>query len=80
MSKPWDVLTHQWLLKFNGGLILESAQGVTLSQEYTCASIRTIQNHNADTTSLRGKIRKDVTLAKQYVAQCALGTYIASMC
>ena len=80
ISKPREVLTRQQPLKFNGGLISESAQGVTLSQERTCALIRTVQDHNADTTSSRGKIRKDVTPAEQYVAQRALGAYVASMC
>jgi hypothetical protein len=78
--KPREELTYEKPLKFNGGLISESAQGVTLTQERTCALIRTVQEHNANTTSSRGKIRKNVTPAEQYVAQRALGAYIASVC
>jgi hypothetical protein len=42
--------------------------------------IRTVHESNADTTSSRGKIRKNVTPKEQYVAQRALGAYIASVC
>jgi hypothetical protein len=80
VCKPREELTYERPLKFNGGLISESAQGVTLTQERTCALIRTVQEHNADTTSSRGKIRKNVTPAEQYIAQRALGAYIASVC
>ncbi|KAE8553803.1 hypothetical protein EYB25_002341 [Talaromyces marneffei] len=78
--KPREELTYEKPLKFNGGLISESAQGIILNQERICALIRTVQEHNADTTSSRGKIRKNVTPAEQYVAQRALGAYIASVC
>ncbi|KAE8549025.1 hypothetical protein EYB25_007540 [Talaromyces marneffei] len=78
--KPREELTYEKPLKFNGGLISESAQGITLNQERTCALIRTVQEYNADTTSSRGKIRKNVTPAEQYVAQRALGAYIALVC
>jgi hypothetical protein len=62
--KPREELTYEKPLKFNGGLILESAQGVMLTQERTCALIRTVQEYNADTTSSRGKIRKNMTPAE----------------
>jgi hypothetical protein len=78
--KPREELTYEKPLKFNGGLISKSRQGITLSQERTCTLIRTVQESNADTTSSRGKIRKNVTPKEQYVAQRALGAYIASVC
>lgn len=79
ISKPQDVLTHQQPLKFNSSLISESAQRVILSQERTCATIHIVQQHNADTTSSRNKIRKNITPAEQYVAQRALSAYITSI-
>ncbi|EED22459.1 hypothetical protein TSTA_097080 [Talaromyces stipitatus ATCC 10500] len=38
-----------------------------------------VQDRYADTTSSRGKVRKDVSPQEQYVAQRALGAYIASV-
>ena len=74
------MLIPQQLLRFNSSLIAESAQGVILNQERTYVLICTVQEQNADTTSSRGKIWKNVTPAEQYVAQRALGAYVASMC
>jgi hypothetical protein len=78
--KPREELTPEKPLKFNGGLISKCPQGITLSQKRTCTLIRTVQEGNADTTSSRGKVRKNVTPKEQYVAQRALGAYIASVC
>ncbi|EED17146.1 hypothetical protein TSTA_022030 [Talaromyces stipitatus ATCC 10500] len=79
LCKPREKLTPSNPLKFNGGLITEDAQGTTLTQERTCKLIRPVQDRHADTTSSRGKVRKDVSPQEQYVAQRALGAYIASV-
>ncbi|EED11915.1 hypothetical protein TSTA_110940 [Talaromyces stipitatus ATCC 10500] len=79
LCKPREKLTPSNPLKFNGGLITEDAQGITLTQERTCKLIRSVQDRHADTTSSRGKVRKDVSPQEQYVAQRALGAYIASV-
>ncbi|EED20802.1 transposable element tc1 transposase, putative [Talaromyces stipitatus ATCC 10500] len=79
LCKPREKLTPSNPLKFNGGLITEDVQGITLTQERTCKLIRPVQDRYADTTSSRGKVRKDVSPQEQYVAQRALGAYIASV-
>ena len=79
LCKPWEELTTKNLLKFNGAIITETAQGITLTQKRTCSHIRLVQDQPADTTNSRGKVRKDATPREQYVAQRALGAYIASM-
>ncbi|EED12694.1 conserved hypothetical protein [Talaromyces stipitatus ATCC 10500] len=79
LCKLREKLTPSNPLKFNGGLIAEDAQGITLTQERTCKLIRSVQDRHADTTSSRGKVRKDVSPQEQYVAQRALGAYIASV-
>ncbi|EED11471.1 hypothetical protein TSTA_007610 [Talaromyces stipitatus ATCC 10500] len=79
LCKPREKLTPSNPLKFNGGLITEDAQGITLTQERTCKLIRPVQDRYADTTSSQGKVQKDVSPQKQYVAQRALGAYIASV-
>ncbi|EED15752.1 hypothetical protein TSTA_051890 [Talaromyces stipitatus ATCC 10500] len=57
----------------------EDAQGITLTQERTCKNIRLVQDHPSDTVSSRGKVRKNASPHEQYVAQRALGAYIASV-
>ncbi|EED12764.1 hypothetical protein TSTA_052850 [Talaromyces stipitatus ATCC 10500] len=78
-SQGFGILTPSNPLKFNGGLITEDVQGITLTQERTCKLIQPVQDRYADTTSSRGKVRKDVSPQEQYVAQRALGAYIASV-
>jgi hypothetical protein len=78
--KPREELTPTNSLKFNGALISEDGQGITLTQERSCTNIRPVQDHPADIVNSRGKLRKDVSTRDQYVSQRALGAYIASMC
>ncbi|EED20730.1 conserved hypothetical protein [Talaromyces stipitatus ATCC 10500] len=59
-------------LRFNGAVITEDAQGVTLTQERTCKNIRLVQDHPSDTVNSRGKIRKNASPYEQDVAQRAL--------
>ncbi|KAL3713544.1 hypothetical protein TMatcc_002247 [Talaromyces marneffei ATCC 18224] len=77
--KPREQLTTDNPLKFNGAVVTETAQGITLTQKRTCSHIRPVQDQAADTTNSRGKVRKDATPQEQYIAQRALGAYIASM-
>ncbi|EED15482.1 conserved hypothetical protein [Talaromyces stipitatus ATCC 10500] len=77
--KPRERLSPTNPLKFNGGLISETAQGILLNQERTCRLIQIVQEQHANTTSSRGKIRKNVSPKEQYVSQRALGAYIASL-
>jgi hypothetical protein len=79
LCKPREELTTENPLKFNGAVVTETAQGITLTQKRTCSHIRLVQDQPADTTNSRGKVRKDATPKDQYVAQRALGAYIASM-
>uniref|UniRef100_A0A093V6J0 Transposon Ty1-NL2 Gag-Pol polyprotein n=1 Tax=Talaromyces marneffei PM1 TaxID=1077442 RepID=A0A093V6J0_TALMA len=79
LCKPREQLTTDNPLKFNGAVVTETAQGITLTQKRTCSHIRPVQDQAADTTNSRGKVRKDATPQEQYIAQRALGAYIASM-
>ncbi|EEA24070.1 conserved hypothetical protein [Talaromyces marneffei ATCC 18224] len=79
LCKPREQLTTRKPLRFNGAVITEDAQGITLTQERTCKNIRLVQDHAADTVSSRGKVRKNASPHEQYVAQRALGAYIASV-
>ena len=79
LCKARKKLSASTPLKFNGGLISESSQGILLTQERTCKQIRMVKTSNADTVSSRGKIRKDMTPYEQYISQRALGAYVASM-
>ncbi|QGA14690.1 hypothetical protein EYB26_002346 [Talaromyces marneffei] len=79
LCKPREQLTANNPLKFNGAVVTETAQGITLTQKRTCSHIRPVQDQAADTTNSRGKVRKDATPHEQYVAQRALGAYITSM-
>ncbi|EED13533.1 conserved hypothetical protein [Talaromyces stipitatus ATCC 10500] len=77
--KPRERLSPTNPLKFNSGLISETAQGIMLSQERTCKLIQIVQEQHANMTSSRGKIRKNASPKEQYVSQRALGAYIASL-
>ena len=79
LCKPREELTTENPLKFNGAVVTETAQGITLTQKRTCSYIQLVQDQPADTTNSRGKVRKDATPKEQYIAQRALGAYIASM-
>jgi hypothetical protein len=79
MCKPREQLTNDKPLKFNGAIITKDGQGITLTQKHTISHIRLVQDHAADTTNSRGKVRKAASPYEQYVAQRALGAYIASM-
>lgn len=79
LCKPREQLTSEKALKFNGAIITEDIQGITLTQERTVSHIRLVQEHPADATNSRGKVRKNASPHEQYVAQRALGAYIASM-
>ena len=50
-----------------------------MNQEPTCRLIQTIKDHPTDITSSRGKTRRNLSSQEQYIAQRALGAYIASM-
>ncbi|EED22642.1 conserved hypothetical protein [Talaromyces stipitatus ATCC 10500] len=79
LCKPREQLTTGKSLRFNGAVITENAQGITLTQERTCKNIRLVQDHPSDTVSSRGKVRKNASPHEQYIAQRALGAYIASV-
>ncbi|KAE8549770.1 hypothetical protein EYB25_008294 [Talaromyces marneffei] len=73
LCKPREQLTTDNPLKFNGAVVTETAQGITLTQKRTCSHIRPVQDQAADTTNSRGKVRKDASPQEQYIAQRALG-------
>ncbi|EED17254.1 hypothetical protein TSTA_023080 [Talaromyces stipitatus ATCC 10500] len=79
LCKPCEQLITGKSLRFNGAVITEDAQGITLTQERTCKNIWLVQDHPSDTVSSRGKVRKNASPHEQYVAQRALGAYIASV-
>jgi hypothetical protein len=66
-------------LKFNSGLIQLVSNGITLTQEQQCKNLSLISTKLATSTGSRGATRT-LTLKDQYIAQCARGAYIASVC
>lgn len=79
ICKPREHLTSEKPLKFNGAIITEDCQGIAITQERTISHIRLVQDAPADTITSRGKVRKNASPREQYVAQRALGAYIASV-
>jgi hypothetical protein len=61
LCKPYEQLTTKKPLWFNGAVITENAQGITLTQERTCRNIQLIQERHADTTSSQGKVHKNAS-------------------
>jgi len=80
LAKERECLTIDHDLKFNGGIIHADTTGITLTQERQCKNLRTVSTKNTTTTSSRGTIRQDLSIKDQYIAQCARGAYIASVC
>src|SRR6266536_2037104 len=81
LAKERERLTSSKDLKFNGGIIrLKADRSLTLTQERQCKNLKLVSNEKASTTSSRGTIRQDLSTKEQYVAQCARGAYIASVC
>jgi hypothetical protein len=80
LAKERERLTTTHDLKFNGGIIHADDTGITLTQERQCKNLRTVSNKNTTTTSIRGAVRKNLSIKDQYIAQRARGAYIASVC
>ncbi|EED22636.1 conserved hypothetical protein [Talaromyces stipitatus ATCC 10500] len=78
LCKPREQLITSKPLQFNGAVIIEDAQGITLTQERTYKNIQLVQDHPSDTVNSHSKIHKNTSPYKQYIAQRALGAYIAS--
>ena len=79
LTKQRDCLTPGSPIKFNGTKIDLGPNGeikVTTNAE----GISLIANHNAASTSSKGKVRPRLSPKDQYVAQRARGAYIASIC
>lgn len=80
LCKAREQLSPDNSIKFNGAIISESAQGViSLTQKRTINLIQPVAHHNADMTGSRGKVRENVSPKDQFVAQRALGAYVASL-
>ena len=83
MAKERQILTVNSPLIFDGGSIrLEHDGSIILNQSRQCKNLTLVNltNKAIDLKSSRGRIRKAITPKDQYVAQRALGAYIASMC
>ena len=80
-TKEREHLTLQHPIKFNGGIIRQQDNAITLTQERQCQNLVLVNIKEAiTTTSSRGTVRTALTPKDQYVAQRARGAYIASMC
>jgi hypothetical protein len=80
LAKEREQLSPTHNLKFNGGIIKIDDYGITLTQEKQCKNLSLVNNENSTTTSIRGAIRRNLSLRDQYVAQRARGAYVASVC
>lgn len=79
LAKEREELTAETPLKFNGGLIQLTPDGITLTQERQCNNLSTIGTKVAASTGTRG-VTRILTPKDQYIAQRARGAYIASVC
>jgi hypothetical protein len=79
LAKEREQLTANTPIKFNGGLIQLTPDGITLTQERQCKNVKLIDIKTTTSTSSRG-ITRTLAPKDQYIAQRARGAYIASMC
>jgi hypothetical protein len=77
-EREWLSSTHN--LKFNGGIIETDGTAIALTQVRQCKNLKTVSNKNTTTTSSRGAVRQNLSIKDQYIAQCARGAYISSVC
>ena len=80
LAKEREQLSSTKDLKFNGGIIHQDGDTLTLTQERQCNNLKLISNKATSTTSARGAVCEGLDSRDQYVAQCARGAYIASVC
>ena len=64
MTKDREHLTSSHLLKFNGAQIKLDSEGIVLTKESHVGGILPITNHDANSTSSRGIIRKKLSPKK----------------
>jgi hypothetical protein len=81
-AKEREKLTKETPIKFNGGVITLQGQGnITLTQASQCTNLSLVNaTAKGASTSARGAVRGKLSPKDQYVAQCARGAYIASVC
>jgi hypothetical protein len=79
-AKEREKLTRATPIKFNGGLITQCENSITLTQERHCQNLGTVLPEVVDLTSSRGIVKRTVRTKEQYVAQRARGAYIATVC
>lgn len=79
LAKAREKLSPDFPLKFNGGLIQQLADGISLTQEQQCHNLNAISSRTSTSTGTRG-VTRVLTPKDQYIAQRARGAYIASMC
>ncbi|RFU24242.1 hypothetical protein B7463_g12093, partial [Scytalidium lignicola] len=80
LAKECKTLTTGKGIKFNGDIIQLNDTGISLTQERQCANLQLVTGKSATTTSSRGTVRQNLTTKEQYIAQCARGAYITSVC
>jgi len=66
IAKDREILSPSTPIRFNGGLITQDQDGITLTQKKQCEKLSTVQGTGP--------------MKEQYIAQRARGAYIASMC
>jgi len=79
-AKDRDRLTINNPLKFNGCIIRQFTDHITVTQESQCKNLAVITPAPANTVSSRGNVRKSLSVFDQYIAQRARGAYVASTC
>jgi hypothetical protein len=81
IAKDREQLTAEKPIKFNSGIIeLQPDNSLTLTQERQCKNLSTVGIIPTTSTSSRGVARELLTPKDQYIAQCARGVYITSVC
>jgi hypothetical protein len=80
IAKEREKLGPTKLIKFNGAVVTQEGDTITITQDKLCKNLTAISTKLIDITSSRGMTRKAVNVKDQYVAQRARGAYIASVC
>jgi hypothetical protein len=79
IAKELEKLTIDTPIKFNGGIIQLTTNGIALTQECQCMNLKLVTTEPATSTGARGIARTALTAKDQYIAQRARGAYIASV-
>ena len=80
ITKDREYLTSAHPLKFNSAQIKLDSNGIVLTKKSYIGGILLVTDYTADSTSSKRITKKKLSPKKEYLAQKAIGAYIASVC